>query len=77
MHPPKDLRPVLVAILAAGVRQADVARNLHVSRACISDAAKPSNKPWMPSYATGVALLAMYSDLDRRALLTEAEQANA
>lgn len=53
------MRPVLLAILAAGVRQAEIARKLGVSRACISDAAKPSDRPWMPSYATGVALLAM------------------
>jgi predicted XRE-type DNA-binding protein len=53
------MRPVLLAILAAGVRQAEIARKLGVSRACISDAAKPSDRPWMPSYATGVALLSM------------------
>ncbi|MCQ9615922.1 hypothetical protein L1889_03740 [Paenalcaligenes niemegkensis] len=58
-----DLRPLLLAILQAGIRQADIARRLGVSRAMICDAAKPSNKPWMPTYANGRALVAMHREV--------------
>ena len=58
-----DLRPLLLAILKAGIRQADIARRLGVSRAMICDAAKPSDKPWMPTYANGRALVTLHHEV--------------
>lgn len=60
---PDDLRPILNEILATGVKQADVARRLGVSRAMVSSAAKPSDRPWTPTYANGHALLAMHREV--------------
>ena len=58
-----DLRPVLLAILAKGIRQADVARRLRVSRATISNAARRRDRPWIPTYTNGKALMAMHREI--------------
>ena len=58
-----DLRPFLLALLRAGIRKADIARRLGVSRAAISDASRPSEKPWAPSYPNGVALIRFHSEV--------------
>lgn len=57
------MRSFLTDLLDAGVQQVDIARRLGVSRASISAALKPSDKPWMPSYANGLALVAMHGEV--------------
>lgn len=61
--PPTDLRPYLIDILAKGIRKADVARRIGVTRTAVTDASKPSEKPWMPPYKTGFLLVQMHRDV--------------
>lgn len=58
-----DLRPILTAILAKGIRKADVARRVGVTRTAITDASKPSEKPWMPAYKTGALLIQKHREV--------------
>ena len=60
---PDDLRPILNEILRTGIRKADVARRLGVERATITDASRPSDKPWMPTYANGVRLMQLHREV--------------
>ncbi|MBV2181709.1 MAG: helix-turn-helix domain-containing protein [Castellaniella sp.] len=58
-----DLRPILNEILRTGIRKADVARRLGVERATITDASRPSDRPWMPTYANGVRLMQLHREV--------------
>lgn len=60
---PDDLRPILNEILRTGIRKADVARRLGVERATITDASRPSDRPWMPTYANGVRLMQLHREV--------------
>lgn len=56
-HPLDDLRPILLELLAAGMRQAEIAREIGLSRATINFAVKKENGPWMPGYDAGRRLV--------------------
>jgi transcriptional regulator len=58
-----NLRPILLAVLASGMKQAEVARRLNLTRASVNSAAHQSEKPWMPSYETGVLLMNLHAEI--------------
>lgn len=51
-----DLRPILKELLAGGMWQAEIAREIGLSRAAVCYATHQS-KRWMPSYETGQRLM--------------------
>ena len=54
-----DLRPLLLELLQSGMTQADIARQLMLSRATVNFAVKKEG-PWMPGYDTGARLVALH-----------------
>ena len=52
-----DLRPMLLELIEAGMRQAEIAREIGLSRATINFAVKKENGPWMPGYEAGRRLV--------------------
>lgn len=61
-----DLRPALMELISGGVRQAEIAREIGLSRATVNFAVK-KNGGWMPGYETGRRLVSLL-DKHRRAL---------
>lgn len=60
---PDDFRALVHGLLSNGLRKADIARRLDLSRAFLSDITKPSALPWMPSYALGTALIELHREV--------------
>lgn len=61
MKPPQytNLQPLLHELIAHGLTQADIAREIHLTRATVSFAVNKTGK-WMPGYDTGSRLVALY-----------------
>ena len=62
--PPEDLRPILLSLLDSGMKQAQIAREIGVSRATINVIARKS-KRWAPRYAVGMRLMELKAAHDR------------
>lgn len=60
---PDDFRALVQDLLSTGLRKADIARRLDLSRAFLSDITKPNASPWMPSYALGAALIDYHREI--------------
>lgn len=52
-----DLRPTLLYLLEAGMKQAEIARAVGLSRASINFAVKKTDGSWMPGYDVGRRLV--------------------
>lgn len=52
-----DLRPVLLTVLATGMRKSEVARQLGISRALISEVTREGKHGWRPRYGVASKLL--------------------
>lgn len=71
-----DLRPILLELISAGMRQAEIARAVGLSRATINFAVKKQTGPWMPGYSAGRKLVDLAAE-NRRNKPTPKEPANA
>jgi len=58
-------------VLALGMRQAEVARRLNLTRASVNSAVHQASKTWMPSYETGTLLIQLRDELRRTRTPTE------
>lgn len=58
-----DLRPALIELIEGGLRQAEIAREIGLSRATVNFAVKKVDGEWMPGYEAGRRLVSL---LDRR-----------
>lgn len=56
--PPEDLRPILLGLIGSGMTQAQIAREIGLSRATVNMVVKRSST-WTPRYATGARLIAL------------------
>lgn len=54
-----DLRPVLLWLLERGLSQAQIAREIELSRATVN-AVIHKNERWMPGYGAGVRLITLF-----------------
>ena len=52
-----DLRPALLELVNGGMRQAEIAREVGLSRATINFAVKKTTGGWMPGYEAGRRLV--------------------
>lgn len=52
-----DLRPALIAVLATGMRKAELARELGISRALVTAVSRESKGSWRPRYGVASKLL--------------------
>ena len=58
-----DLRPVLLAVLATGMRKSAVAQQLGISRALISEVTRDGKQCWRPRYAVAARLFRLHTEL--------------
>lgn len=54
-----DLRPALLELVNSGVKQADIAREIGLSRATVNFAVRKKEGGWMPGYEAGRRLMRM------------------
>lgn len=65
-HIHHDLRPVLIELINGGMKQAEIAREIGLSRATVSIVLKKQER-WMPRYETGARLLELAKRRIRKA----------
>lgn len=54
-----DLRPALLELVSGGMRQAEIAREIGLSRATVNFAVKKTSGGWMPGYEAGRRLVGL------------------
>lgn len=52
-----DLRPALMAVLATGMRKSELARELGISRALVTEVSREGKSGWRPRYGVASRLL--------------------
>lgn len=70
-----DLRPVLLAVLATGMRKSAVARQLGISRALVSEVTREGKGSWRPRYGVASKLLRLRDEKCAAAAPSEAAHA--